>query len=624
MEKFYITTAIAYTSKIPHIGNTYEAVLTDAIARYKRERGYDVYFLTGTDEHGEKIETEAKKNNRTPKEHVDIIAKEVQSIWDTMEVSYDQFIRTTDPKHEEVVKAIFKKFYDQGDIYKGYYEGHYCTHCESFYTDTQVENGHCPECGDPVQESKEEAYFFRLSKYQDWLLKYFEDHPEFISPESRKKEMINNFLKPGLKDLCVSRTSFDWGIPVEFDPGHVVYVWLDALTNYISAIDYKAEGESGELFKNLWPADLQVVGKDIIRFHTIYWPIFLHALGLELPKHIYGHPWVLANGGKMSKTIGNTLYAKDLVERFGLDRVRYVLLRDIPFADDGDLTPESIVTRTNMDLSNILGNLFNRTLAMSHKYFAGKVQKGSDFEAVDKELIKAFEAMKAEYEEDFDRYHVANALEDVIEFAKKCNKYIDDTTPWVLSKDPEKQERLKTVLYVLTECLRLLAILIRPFLPSTSKKMLDELQTKKTSYESATFGELEELTVLEPVVLFERLEAIEEEEEEKETFKPEITFDDFEKIDLRVCEVLSVEDHPKADRLYVLKVRVGKSERTVVSGIKAYYKKEELVGMKLVLVANLKPAKLRGVESFGMLIAEEYGEDVRMIEATLPSGSEIG
>lgn len=637
-EKFYLSTAIAYTSKVPHIGNTYEAVLADAIVRYKRLRGYDTYFLTGTDEHGEKIQQEAIKNGRSPQEHVDIIAGEVRDIWDTMNVSYDQFIRTTDPKHKKIVQRMFEIFHDQGDIYKGVYKGHYCTRCESFYSDSQLIDGKCPEDDVPVQEANEEAYFFRLSKYQDWLAQYIEDHPDFIYPESRKREMLNNFIKPGLRDLCVSRTSFDWGVPVTIDEGHVVYVWLDALSNYITALGYDPDGNSDELFVKNWPADLHLIGKDIVRFHTIYWPIFLHALGLEIPKQVYGHPWVLASGGKMSKSLGNVLYAKDLVKEYGLDRVRYTLLRDMPFAEDGVFTPESLIHRTNQDLANIFGNLLNRTLAMSQKYFGGVVEKGSELNELDQELIDAFEDAIKKYQDKMDVYHVGDAIREVIELAKKSNKYIDDTMPWVLAKDEREHARLKTVLYVLTENLRILSILLSPIMPDSMVEVQRQLATTQTDYTTIwPWGQLEQPhTVSKPTPLFERLAEIEVEQEapvkedkkveptiEDEPIKDEISFDDFSKLDLRVAEVISVEDHPNADKLYILNLRVGSSERTVVSGIRDYYTKEELVGKKFILIANLKPIKLRGVMSHGMLLAEEDGENVRMIEGTLASGSRL-
>ncbi|HHT20472.1 MAG TPA: methionine--tRNA ligase [Tissierellia bacterium] len=636
-EKYYLSTAIAYTSKVPHIGNTYEAILADALVRYKRLRGYDVYFLTGTDEHGEKIQQEAIKNGRTPQEHVDIIAGEVQDIWDTMNVSYDQFIRTTDPKHKKVVQRMFEIFYEQDDIYKGVYQGHYCTRCESFYSESQLVDGKCPEDGSVVQEADEEAYFFRLSKYQKWLEQYIEEHPDFIYPESRKREMMNNFIKPGLRDLCVSRTSFDWGIPVTIDEGHVVYVWLDALSNYITALGFDPDGESDELFVKNWPADLHLIGKDIVRFHTIYWPIFLHALGLEIPKQVYGHPWVLTSGGKMSKSEGNVLYAKDLVKQYGLDRVRYALLRDMPFAEDGIFTHDTLITRTNQDLANILGNLLNRTLAMSQKYFGGVVEQGSELNELDRELIQSFEDGIAKYQAKMDVYHVGEAIREVIELAKKSNKYIDDTMPWVLAKDEDQHDRLKTVLYVLTENLRILSILLSPIMPDSMRELQRQLATDQTDYDTVLpWGQLTQPhKVSQPTPLFERLAenpAAEEKPAPKqaepkpkeEPIKQEISFDDFAKLDLRVADVIAVEDHPNADKLYVLTLRVGSSERTVVSGIRDYYTKEELVGKKFVLIANLKPIKLRGIMSHGMLLAEEDEKHVRMIKATLASGSRLG
>lgn len=624
-EKYFISTAIAYTSKVPHIGNTYEAVLGDAIARYKRLRGFDVYFLTGTDEHGQKIESEAIKAGKTPQQHVDEIAAEIQSIWDTMNVSYDQFIRTTDEKHKVVVQKIFKKLYEQGDIYKSHYEGLYCVRCESFYTESQAKDKLCPECGDPLREEQEEAYFFKLSNYQKRLEEHLENHPDFIYPEARKKEMLNNFIKPGLKDLCVSRSSFNWGIPLSIDEGHVVYVWLDALTNYISALGYNPDGESDELYKKYWPADLHLIGKDIVRFHTIYWPIFLMALDLPLPKQVYGHPWVLAKGGKMSKSLGNTLYAKDLVHAFGLDRVRYSLLREIPFSDDGDLTPEIIIARSNLDLANILGNLLNRTISMSQKYFGGVVEMGSEFEAIDEELQAFSEKTIAIYEEKMDHYHVSEAVDAVLHFAKRSNKYIDETTPWILAKDEENHPRLKTVLYVLTENLRIITTLLTPFIPDTVSVMLEQLHLEPQDYESLkSYGSLPEgHQVGQQSPIFERLEELPVEEEPTMSFKDEIEFSDWEKLDIRVCEVLAAENHPKADKLLVLKVALGTEERTVVSGLKAYYQPEELLGKKLLIVANLKPTKLRGILSQGMILTEEHEGVVKVLEASLTSGSEI-
>ncbi len=625
-EKYYITTAIAYTSKIPHIGNTYEWVLADAIARYKRKRGFDVRFLTGTDEHGQKIEGEAKKNSITPKEHVDFIAGKIIDIYDKLGVKYDDFIRTTDERHVKRVQKIFTKLYEQGDIYKGHYEGMYCVACESFFTDSQLVEGKCPDCGADVKKEKEEAYFFKLSKYQDELMEYINKHPNFIYPESRKNEMINNFLKPGLKDLCVSRSSFSWGIPVEVDKDHVVYVWLDALSNYITALGYNVESESEELFNKYWPADLHLIGKDIIRFHTIYWPIFLLALGVELPKMVYGHPWLLfGDGSKMSKSRGNTLYATELVDKYGRDRVRYSVLREIPFENDGRFDENTLILRTNTDLANSYGNLVNRTLAMNNKYFSGKVEKG-EFLEVDKRIIDLYKETLDTYEKKMDSLHIAEAIEAVMSFVKASNKYIDETTPWLLAKDEESKERLKTVLYVLTENIRIATVLLEPFIPDSCEKVFNQIGTEKRCYESIkTYGMIEEGIVVgkgEPI--FERLELVEVEEEEVETFKAEIEFSDWEKLDIRVAKITKVEKHKKADKLYVLTLEVGNSSRQVVSGIREYYTEDELLGKHVVLLANLKPIKLRGIKSEGMLLAEAKGEKVLLLEATLESGSEIG
>lgn len=633
-EKFYLTTAIAYTSKIPHIGNTYEWILSDAVARYKRNRGYEVYFLTGTDEHGEKIEQEAKKEGRSPQEHVDIIAGAIREIDDLLGVSYDQFIRTTDKKHMEIVQKIFKRIYDKGDIYKGVYEGLYCVPCESFFTESQLHEGMCPDCGREVTKTREDAYFFKLSKYQKRLEEHIENHPDFIVPASRRNEMLNNFIRPGLRDLCVSRSSFSWGVPVDFDEGHVVYVWIDALSNYITALGYDPLGESEELFEKNWPADLHIIGKDIVRFHTIYWPIILMSLDLPLPKQVYGHPWLLSESGKMSKSKGNTLYATDLVESFGLDRVRYSVLREMPFSEDGHFSPESLVKRSNLDLSNILGNLLNRTLAMNHKYFGGRVEVGSAFEEVDLVLQEEVKRTIEVYEEKMDSLHISEAMERVINLAKASNKYIDDTTPWILAKE-EKTDRLKTVLYTLTENLRVLAILLNPFIPTSSEKILDQINTSLRDYDSIkTYGALEkDLLSGKGSPIFERLdldEIIKLEEEKKAQekasdlkLKEEIDFSTWEALDIRVAKIIGVEDHPEADRLYVLKLDVAGSTRQVVSGIKENYTKEELLGRGVVLLANLKPVKLRGVLSEGMLLAESQGKDVKLLEAKLESGSQI-
>lgn len=635
-EKYYLTTAIAYTSKIPHIGNTYEWVLADAVARYKRNRGYDVYFLTGTDEHGEKIEQEAKKDGKSPQEHVDEIAGAIRDIDDLLGVSYDQFIRTTDKEHVEIVQKIFKKIYEKGDIYKGVYEGLYCVPCESFFTESQLEDNKCPDCGREVTHTKEEAYFFKLSKYQKQLEEHIEKNPDFIVPASRRNEMLNNFIKPGLRDLCVSRSSFTWGVPVDFDEGHVVYVWIDALSNYITALGYDPLGESSELFKKNWPADLHIIGKDIVRFHTIYWPIILMSLDLPLPKQVYGHPWLLSESGKMSKSKGNTLYATDLVESFGLDRVRYSVLREMPFSEDGHFSPESLVKRSNLDLSNILGNLLNRTLAMSHKYFEGRVELGSAYEQVDLDLQEVLRRTIEKYEDKMDSLHISEAIEVVINLAKASNKYIDDTTPWVLAKEEESHPRLKTVLYTLTENLRILAILLDPFIPGSAKEILDQIGTKVRDYETIkSYGSIEEdLVVGKGSPIFERLdldEVIAREEAKKEekkkaelVLKEEVDFSSWEALDMRVAEIISVEDHPNADRLYVIQLDLAGSRRQVVGGLKASYTKEELVGKKVILLANLKPVKLRGVLSQGMLLAESQGDQVRLLEASLATGSTIG
>lgn len=643
-EKYYITTAIAYTSKIPHIGNTYEWILSDAIARYKRARGYDVYFLTGTDEHGEKIEQEAKKEGLSAQEHVDIIANEIRDIDDVLGVSYDQFIRTSDPKHKEIVQKIFRKIYDKGDIYKGVYEGLYCVPCESFFTESQLVDGKCPDCERPVEKTKEEAYFFKLSKYQKRLEEHIEKNPDFIVPASRKNEMLNNFIRRGLRDLCVSRSSFSWGVPVDFDEGHVVYVWIDALSNYITALGYDPLGESDELFKKNWPADLHVIGKDIVRFHTIYWPIILMSLDLPLPKQVYGHPWLLSESGKMSKSKGNTLYAKDLIASFGLDRVRYGVLREMPFAEDGHFSPEGLVKRCNSDLSNVLGNLLNRTLAMTHKYFDGKVRKASEYTELDLELIDKVKETIQNYEHKMDSLHISEAMDIVIQLAKHSNKYIDDTTPWLLAKEEDQQDRLQTVLYVLLENLRILGILLEPFIPTSAKKILSQIGTKVVDYDSIYhYGSLEEdLVVGKGEPIFDRLdldEIVKEEErkaeeakkqQEKEekaeeaiSFKEEVDFETWSKLDIKVAKIIQAEDHPKADRLYILQLDVAGEKRQVVSGIKEYYTKEELLNKHVVYLSNLKPIKLRGVESHGMLLAESQGDKVLLLEAKLDTGSAI-
>ncbi len=637
-EKYYITTAIAYTSGKPHIGNTYEIVLADSIARYKRMLGYDVFFQTGTDEHGQKIEEKAAAAGMKPQEFVDQVAGQIKTIWDLMETSYDKFVRTTDPEHEKQVQKIFKKLYEKGDIYKSEYEGWYCTPCESFFTESQLVDGKCPDCGRPVKKAKEEAYFFRMSKYADRLLKHIEEHPEFIQPESRKNEMINNFIKPGLQDLCVSRTSFSWGVPVDFDPKHVVYVWIDALTNYITGLGYDCDGQHDEKFLRYWPADVHLIGKDILRFHTIYWPIMLMALDLPLPKQVFGHPWLLVGEGKMSKSKGNVIYADDLVKLFGVDAVRYIMLHEMPFAQDGTVTYELMIERINSDLANILGNLVNRTLTMSNKYFGGQVRNPRVKESIDEELIELAEQTSKRVEERMNELRVADAIDEIFTLLRRSNKYIDETTPWVLGKDETKTDRLATVLYHLLESIRIAAVLLKPYLPKTSERILDQLNTQQRDYESIkTFGQLEEGTQVQekPQILFARLdekevlkqiEATQPKEEKNETAKkkPEITFDDFMKIELRVGQVESCEKHPKADKLLVSQINIGEQTRQIVSGIAQHVRPEEMVGKKVIVVTNLKPAMLRGVESQGMILA---GETEKMLEVVsidqLPVGTVI-
>ena len=625
---YYLTTAIAYTSGRPHIGNTYEIILSDAIARYKRAQGYDVFFQTGTDEHGQKIEEKAAAQGITPKEFVDGVAGKIKDNWDLMNTSYDKFIRTTDADHEAQVQKIFKKLYEQGDIYKSTYEGLYCTPCESFWTESQLVDGCCPDCGRPVKKASEEAYFFKLSKYADRLVQYYNDHPEFIQPESRKNEMINNFIKPGLQDLCVSRTSFTWGVPVDFDPKHVVYVWIDALSNYITGIGYDVDGNHGELYKKYWPADVHIIGKDIVRFHTIYWPIMLMALDVPLPKKVFGHPWLLIGDGKMSKSKGNVIYAEDLVKYFGVDAVRYFCLHEMPFAQDGTITWELMIERTNSDLANVLGNLVNRTISMSNKYFKGAVANTNCKEEVDEELISLALATPKKVEEKMDAMRIGDALDEIFALLKRCNKYIDETTPWVLGKDESKKDRLATVMYNLLESIRFAAVLLQPFLPETAEKILDMLNTPERTLESLTsFGNFNSDKVTpKPTILFARIdekemmEKINAElskpavvvEEKKEEKVEEITFDDFMKTQLKVGVVEKCEKHPKADKLLVSQINIGNETRQIVSGIASSYTPEEMVGKKVIVVTNLKTAKLRGVESQGMILAGEENGKIKL------------
>ena len=628
-QKYYITTAIAYTSGKPHIGNTYEIVLADAIARYKRSQGYDVFFQTGTDEHGQKIELKAEEAGVTPKEFVDGVSAEIKKIWDLMDTSYDKFIRTTDEDHEKQVQKIFKKLYDQGDIYKGHYEGMYCTPCESFFTESQLVDGKCPDCGREVQPAKEEAYFFKMSKYADRLIEHINTHPEFIQPVSRKNEMMNNFLLPGLQDLCVSRTSFKWGIPVDFDDKHVVYVWLDALTNYITGIGYDADGDSTEQYAKLWPADLHLIGKDIIRFHTIYWPIFLMALGLPLPKQVFGHPWLLQGDGKMSKSKGNVLYADELVDFFGVDAVRYFVLHEMPFENDGVITWELMVERLNSDLANTLGNLVNRTVSMTNKYFGGVVSDKGAAADVDADLKAVIDNTPKAVDAKMDGLRVADAITEIFNLFKRCNKYIDETMPWALAKDEEKKDRLETVLWNLIQGISAGARLLESFMPSTSKKILDQLGD----------GHVTE----KPEILFQRLDLeevmkkveelhphIEEAEEEEDVIdieaKPEITFEQFGAMQFQVGEIIACEAVKKSKKLLCSQVKVGSQVKQIVSGIKAHYTPEEMVGKKVMVLVNLKPAKLAGVLSEGMLLCAEDAEGNLALmtpEKAMPAGAEI-
>ena len=663
---YYITTAIAYTSGKPHIGNTYEIVLADSIARYKREQGYDVRFQTGTDEHGQKIELKAEEAGVSPKEFVDGVAAEIKRIWDLMNTSYDKFIRTTDEYHEKQVQKIFKKLYDQGDIYKGYYEGLYCTPCESFWTPSQVVDGKCPDCGRPVQPAREEAYFFKMSKYADRLIDHINKHPEFIQPVSRKNEMMNNFLLPGLQDLCVSRTSFTWGIPVDFDPKHVTYVWLDALTNYITGLGYDCDGDNDQLFEKYWPADLHLIGKDIIRFHTIYWPIFLMALGLPLPKQVFGHPWLLQGDGKMSKSKGNVIYADTLVDFFGVDAVRYFVLHEMPFDNDGVITWELMVERMNSDLANILGNLVNRTISMTNKYFGGVVRDAGAAEAVDEDLkATVLEAVK-KADAKMDQLRVADAITEIFGIFRRSNKYIDETAPWTLAKDEAKKDRLATVLYNLTEAITIGASLLESFMPETSEKILKQLNTEKRALsEMDTFGKYPSGNKVtdKPEILFARvdvkevmekveaMQAAQRAEAEKKAeaaggqesaggeagekeasdgidveAKPEITYDDFAKLQFQVGEIIACETVPKSKKLLCSQVKIGSQVRQILSGIKAHYTPEEMVGKKVMVVTNLKPAKLAGMVSEGMLLCAEDAEgnlSLMTPEKDMPAGAEI-
>jgi methionyl-tRNA synthetase len=626
---YYITTAIAYTSGKPHIGNTYEIILADAIARYKRSQGYDVFFQTGTDEHGQKIELKAEEAGVTPKEFVDNVSGEIKKIWDLMDTSYDKFIRTTDEDHEKQVQKIFKKLYDQGDIYKGHYEGMYCTPCESFFTESQLVDGKCPDCGREVQPAKEEAYFFKMSKYADRLIEHINTHPEFIQPVSRKNEMMNNFLLPGLQDLCVSRTSFKWGIPVDFDPKHVTYVWLDALTNYITGIGYDCDGNSTEQFHKLWPADLHLIGKDIIRFHTIYWPIFLMALDLPLPKQVFGHPWLLQGDGKMSKSKGNVLYADELVDFFGVDAVRYFVLHEMPFENDGVITWELMVERMNSDLANTLGNLVNRTVSMTNKYFGGTVTDKGVAEEVDADLKAVTESIPKAVEDKMEELRVADAMTEIFNLFKRCNKYIDETMPWVLAKDEAKKDRLETVLWNLIQSISRGAELLESFMPSTSKKILEQLGNGHvTEKPEILFARLDLEEVLKKVE--ELHPPVEEEKEEEDVIdieaKPEITFDDFGKMQFQVGEIIACEEVKKSRKLLCSQVKIGSQVKQIVSGIKGHYTAEEMVGKKVMVLVNLKPAKLAGVLSEGMLLCAEDAEGNLALmtpEKTMPAGAEI-
>ncbi len=643
---FYLTTAIAYTSGKPHIGNTYEAILADSIVRFKRQQGYDVRFQTGTDEHGQKIELKAAEAGVTPKEFVDKVSGEIKTIWDLVGTSYDKFIRTTDEYHEKQVQKIFKKLYDQGDIYKGYYEGMYCTPCESFFTESQLVDGKCPDCGRECTPAKEEAYFFRMSKYADRLIEHINTHPEFIQPESRKNEMMNNFLLPGLQDLCVSRTSFKWGVPVDFDPKHVIYVWIDALSNYITGLGYDVDGNNDELYNKYWPADLHLIGKDILRFHTIYWPIMLMALDVPLPKQIFGHPWLLQGDGKMSKSKGNVIYADDLANLFGVDSVRYFVLHEMPFDNDGTITWELMVERMNSDLANTLGNLVNRTISMSNKYFNGAVENKGVSDDVDADFKETVLAAPKKAAEKMDKLRVADAITEIFALFKRCNKYIDETMPWALAKEEDKKDRLATVLYNLIEGINIGASLLEPFMPETSKKILQQINAEARAFDDMEeFGKYKSGNKVteKPEILFARMDikdvmekveeikAAQKKDTEGEKYpeveaKPEITIDDFDKVQIQVGEVIKCEPVPKAKKLLVSQIKIGAETRQIVSGIAKYYKPEEMVGKKVAVITNLKPCKLCGVESQGMILAagdDEGNLSVVTVDKDIVSGSEI-